>query len=252
MHRRPDWGRLVVRSLMHETVRRPWKKTVMTHSPSPAVAALVRAFVALCAAAMTATPTLIAQTAASEPHKIAVPTPVPAAAAGARPGAVVALLPAYVIGPNDVLTVVFWRDKDMSADVVVRPDGNITLPLLNDVRAAGLTPDELRARIVAEAQRFIEDPSPTVVVKEINSRKVFITGQVEKPGPYPLSVSMTVIQLIAMAGGLKEFADGKNILVMRTENGTQNAFSFDYQQLLKRKNLHQNIELKPGDTVVVP
>ena len=170
----------------------------------------------------------------------------------AEPGIWMEDVPRPSIGPNDVLTVVFWRDKDMSTDVVVRPDGNITLPLLNDVRAAGLTPDELRAQIVAEAQRFIEDPSPTVVVKEINSRKVFITGQVEKPGPYPLSVSMTVIQLIAMAGGLKEFADGKNILVMRTENGAQTAFNFDYQQLLKRKNLRQNIELKPGDTVVVP
>jgi len=221
------------------------------HAPSPIAAALVRAFVSLSAVAVTATPS-VAQTASAEPHKIAVPAPAPTTAAATRPGGVATPLPAYVIGPNDVLTVVFWRDKDMSTDVVVRPDGNITLPLLNDVRAAGLTPDELRAQIVAEAQRFIEDPSPTVVVKEINSRKVFITGQVEKPGPYPLSVSMTVIQLIAMAGGLKEFADGKNILVMRTDNGTQTAFSFDYQQLLKRKNLHQNIELKPGDTVVVP
>jgi polysaccharide biosynthesis/export protein len=224
-------------------------ETVMTHPPSPIAAALVRAFAALCAVAMTAAASM-AQTASGEAHKI--PAPAPATAAATRPGGVATPLPAFVIGPSDVLTVNFWRDKDMSTDVVVRPDGNITLPLLNDVRAAGLTPDELRARIVAEAQRFLEDPSPTVVVKEINSRKVFITGQVEKPGPYPLSVSMTVIQLIAMAGGLKEFADGKNILVMRTENGAQTAFNFDYQQLLKRKNLRQNIELKPGDTVVVP
>lgn len=222
-----------------------------THSPSP-IGSAVLTVVSLWVATLTAPATLAAQTASTDPQRIAGATPAPSAAAGTRPGAAIAPLPSYVIGPHDVLTVLFWRDKDMSTDVVVRPDGNITLPLLNDVRAAGLTPDELRARIFIEAQRYIEDPSPTVVVKEINSRKVFITGQVEKPGSYPLSVSMTVIQLIAMAGGLKEFADGKNILVMRTENGAQTAFNFDYQQLLKRKNLRQNIELKPGDTVVVP
>ena len=140
----------------------------------------------------------------------------------------------------------------MSADVLVRPDGNITLPLLNDIQAAGLTPEQLRERILAEARRYIEDPSPTVVVKEINSRRVFITGLVEKPGPYPISGPTTVLQLIAIAGGLKEFADGRNILVMRSENGRQVFYSFDYRELLKRKNLRQNIELKPGDTVVVP
>jgi polysaccharide export outer membrane protein len=212
----------------------------------------MRMFAFVSAAIVTVPTTLAAQPAPSEPQKIAVPTAGQPAAAGTPLGGPVAPLPDYIIGPSDVLTVLFWRDKDMTADVVVRPDGNITLPLLNDVRAAGLTPDQLRARIVTEANRYLEDPSPTVVVKEINSRKVFITGQVEKPGPYPLSASMTVIQLIALAGGLKEFADGKNILVMRTDNGTQTAHSFDYQQLLKRKNLQQNIELKPGDTVVVP
>jgi polysaccharide biosynthesis/export protein len=159
----------------------------------------------------------------------------------------------YVIGPNDVLSVTFWHDKEMNADaVVVRPDGNITLPLLNDIQAAGLTPAQLRDRILTEAQRYIEDPSPTVAVKEIKSRNVFITGQVDKPGPYPLAGPMTVLQLIAMAGGLKEFADGKNIVVMRSENGRQVAYQVDYKELLKRKNLHQNIDLKPGDTVVVP
>ncbi|HEY6214762.1 MAG TPA: polysaccharide biosynthesis/export family protein [Vicinamibacterales bacterium] len=160
--------------------------------------------------------------------------------------------PTYVIGPGDVLTVQFWHEKDMSAEVVVRPDGNITLPLLNDVHAAGLTPDQLRRQVLVGAAHYIEDPAATVAVKEINSRKVFVTGLVEKPGPYALSGSTTVIQLIAMAGGLKEFADGKNILVMRNENGAQTAYTFDYQQLLKRKNLRQNIELKPGDTVIVP
>jgi polysaccharide export outer membrane protein len=211
-----------------------------------------RSFLSVSAAALAALATLSAQAGPADPQRLGVPAAVPPRAAGLGPVAAIIPPPEYVIGPNDTLSVLFWRDKDMSADVVVRPDGNITLPLLNDIQAAGLTPEQLRERILAEARRYIEDPSPTVVVKEINSRKVFITGQVEKAGPYPIAAPMTVLQLIAIAGGLKEFADGKNILVMRTENGRQVAHSFDYRELLKGKNLRQNIELKPGDTVVVP
>jgi len=208
-------------------------------------------FVCVAAATVAALSIVSAQAGPSGPRKIG--TPSQPKAANPRPaGTLAAVPPAYVIGPNDVLSVTFWKDKDMSADVVVRPDGNITLPLLNDIQAAGLTPAQLRERILVEAHRYIEDPSPTVAVKEINSRRVFITGQVEKPGPYPLAGPMTVLQLIAMAGGLKEFADGKNIVVMRIENARQVAFQFDYKDLLKRKNLFQNIDLKPGDTVVVP
>jgi polysaccharide export outer membrane protein len=158
----------------------------------------------------------------------------------------------YVIGPDDVLTVTFWREKDLSTDVVVRPDGKITLPLLNDISAAGLTPDQLRERILGEAARYLEDPAPSVVVKGINSRKVFITGEVAKPGPYLLTAPTSVLQLIAMAGGLQEFAQKKDIMVVRSENGRQITFPFDYAAVARRKNLQQNILLRPGDTVVVP
>jgi len=158
----------------------------------------------------------------------------------------------YVIGPDDVLTVVFWREKDMSGDFGVRPDGKISLPLVNDVQAAGLTPDQLRLRITEAASNFIEDPTVTVVVKAINSRKVFITGQVNKPGPYPLSGPITVLQLIATAGGVLEYADTKNILIMRTDNGRPVSYRFNYKDVMKRKNLKQNIELKAGDTIIVP
>ena len=158
----------------------------------------------------------------------------------------------YVIGADDVLTVMFWRDKDMSADAIVRPDGKITLPLINEVQAAGLTPDQLRERVVVEAGRFIEDPSPSVIVKTINSRKVFITGEVEKPGPYPLTSPTTVLQLIATAGGLREYAHRQDLVIMRMDGGRQVTFPFDYASVAKRKKLHQNIFLKPGDTVVVP
>jgi len=210
-----------------------------------------RSLLSVSAAVVTTLVTLSAQATPAAPQKIGVPAAAPRAA-GLGPVAAITLPPEFVIGPNDTLSVLFWRDKDMSADVVVRPDGNITLPLLNDIQAAGLTPDQLRERILVEARRYIEDPSPTVVVKEINSRKMFITGMVEKPGPYPITGPTTVLQLIAIAGGLKEFADGKNILVMRNDGGRQVAYNFDYKELLKGKNLRQNIELKPGDTVVVP
>ena len=159
----------------------------------------------------------------------------------------------YVIGVDDVLSILFWRDKDLSApEITVRPDGKVTLPLLNDIQAAGLSPEQLREVVLEAARRYVEDPNPTVIVKEIKSRKVFITGQVEKPGPYPLNGPTTILQLIATAGGLREFADGKNISVMRNQLGRQLVFAFSYQDLLKKKNLSQNIGLEPGDTVVVP
>lgn len=160
--------------------------------------------------------------------------------------------PDYVIGPDDVLTVVFWREKDMSSEVAVRPDGMISLPLLNDVKAAGLTPEQLRDELTKSAERFVEGPTVSVVVKQINSRKVFITGQVGKQGPYPLTGPTTVLQLIAMAGGVHEFADSKNIRILRTENGRQVTYRFNYKDVSKGKNLKQNIELKPGDTIIVP
>ena len=158
----------------------------------------------------------------------------------------------YIIGPDDVLSVLFWRDKDMSYDVVVRPDGKISLPLVNDIQAGGLTPGQLRDNVNTIARRFLEEPSVTVVVKQINSRKLFITGQVEKPGPYPMSGTTTVLQLISMAGGLKEFTDGKRILIMRTKDGKQTGRMFNYREVTSGKHLEQNIELHPGDTVVVP
>jgi polysaccharide biosynthesis/export protein len=162
-------------------------------------------------------------------------------------------LPAdYLIGPEDMLSIVFWRDKDMSADVVVRPDGKISLPLLNDIQAAGFTPDQLRAQLVKAASKFVEEPNATVVVKEIHSRKAFITGNVAKPGTYQLTTGMTVLQLIAVAGGLLEYADAKNVVVMRTENGQQRSYKFNYKDVISQKRVEQNIALKPGDTVIVP
>lgn len=158
----------------------------------------------------------------------------------------------YVIGADDLLSIVFWKDKDMSAEARVRPDGRIALPLINEVQAAGLTPEELQKKITEESRKYMEDASITIVVREINSRRVFITGEVSKPGPYALTSPITVMQLIAVAGGLRDYADSKNITIMRSEGGKQLSLKFNYKEVASGKNLNQNIELRPGDTVVVP
>jgi polysaccharide export outer membrane protein len=201
---------------------------------------------------------------AQQPPPAQTPSPAasvpPATTTAVPPGPASVVTPApalvvpsdYIIGPDDILSVVYWRDKEMSADVVVRPDGRITLPLVSDVVAAGLTPEQLRDRIREVATKYVEEPNVTVVVKQINSRKVFISGMVGKPGAYPLSGAITVLQLLSIAGGVSEFADGEKILIMRNENGQQRALKFNLSDVKKGKKLQQNIELKPGDTIVVP
>ncbi|HET7218502.1 MAG TPA: polysaccharide biosynthesis/export family protein [Vicinamibacterales bacterium] len=176
----------------------------------------------------------------------------PAGAAAPRvTGPTVELPPEYVIGADDVLGIVFWRDTDMTGDVTVRPDGKITLPLLGDMTAVGLTPEALKEQITKAASKLIEDPTVTVVVRAINSRKVYITGQVVAPKDYALTRELTVMQLISLAGGLTEYANKKNITVLRTENGQQKVFKVNYNEISEGKNLAQNIVLKPGDTVLV-
>ncbi len=177
----------------------------------------------------------------------------PAAAAAAAPRPSDPVVPAgYVIGTDDVLSIVYWKDKDMSADAKVRPDGRIALPLINEVQAAGLTPEQLHQRITEESKKYMEDANITVVVREINSRRVFITGEVNKPGPYPLTSATSVLQLISLAGGLRDYANSKKIVIMRTENGRSISLPFNYKDVASGRKLEQNIELKPGDTVVVP
>lgn len=158
----------------------------------------------------------------------------------------------YVIGPGDILSVVFWRDNEMSLEVVVRPDGKISMPLLYDVDASGLTPEQLRKRLSEAASELIEAPNVAVVVKAINSRFVYITGKVGKPGPYPIQGSLNVMQLIATAGGVAEYANSKNIVIMRSEGGQAKSFKFNYKDVINQRRVDQNILLKPGDTVVVP
>jgi polysaccharide export outer membrane protein len=166
------------------------------------------------------------------------------------------LPPDYVIGTDDVLTVTFRHEKDMTSDVTVRPDGKITLPLLDDIVAGGLTPTQLRDRVTEAARRYIEDPAVTVTVKTVNSRRVYITGQVTKAGSYPLGERMTVMQLISTAGGLTDFAKRKKIIILRDPGTRPGAkpltFLFNYDDVLNLRNLSTNIDLRPGDTVIVP
>lgn len=159
---------------------------------------------------------------------------------------------AYLIGLDDVLEIAYWREKELSAEVVVRPDGRIALPLVGEVEAAGLSPAQLTERIKALAHDLLEAPELTVSVKQINSRKVVITGEVARPGRYSLAGPTTVLELIAMAGGLSEFADQKRVGVLRTVNGMPTSFKVDYRRISKLQNLEQNITLQPGDIVVVP
>jgi polysaccharide export outer membrane protein len=203
-----------------------------------------------CLGALLVTTTAFAQS--PSPAEGARPVP-PAAEAAAAPRPSDPAVPAdYVIGADDLLSIVFWKDKDMSAEARVRPDGRIALPLINEVQAAGLTPEALQQKITEESRKYMEDASITVVVREINSRRVFITGEVAKPGPYSLTSPITVMQLIAVAGGLKDYANSKNITIMRSEGGKQHSLKFNYKDVAAGKNLQQNIALKPGDTVVVP
>jgi polysaccharide export outer membrane protein len=171
----------------------------------------------------------------------------------AAPETVAATIPAnYVVGPEDVLGIVFWRETEMSGDVTVRPDGRITLPLIGEIQAEGQKPEALRDQIKAAAGKYISDANVTVIVRQVNSRKVFITGNVTNPGSFPLTGPRNVMQVIALAGGLTEYADAKNITIVRNENGASRSFKFNYRDVAKGKKLEQNIQLRPGDTVVVP
>jgi len=156
----------------------------------------------------------------------------------------------YKIGPQDVLRVDVWKETEISRSVPVRPDGKISLPLLNDVQAAGLTAMELANTITEGLKKFINNPQVTVTVSEINSRRVYVTGEVTRPGAYPLLPNMTALQALTSAGGFTQFSNLKKIYVLRNENGKQVKHPFNYKSVLDGKQ--DDIPLQPGDTIVVP
>jgi len=172
--------------------------------------------------------------------------PEPVQAGGAAPAGA-----DYVIGADDTLHISVWKEPDLTATLPVRPDGKISLPLLNDVPAAGLTPLQLGASITEKLKKYISDPHVTVVVTAMNSRRIFVTGEVTHTGAMPLLPNMTMLQVLSSAG-FTQFANVKNIYLLRTENGKQVKLPFNYKEVVKGNHPEQNIMLKPGDTVVVP
>ena len=157
----------------------------------------------------------------------------------------------YVIGPEDVLHIAVWREADLTATLPVRPDGKISLPLLNDVQASGLTPQQLAASVTEKLKKYIADPRVTVVVTQINSKRVYMVGEVLHSGPMSMVANMTVLQALSSAG-LNQFANTKRIYVLRTENGKQQKLPVNYRKLVKGEQIEQNYLLRPGDEIVVP
>lgn len=160
--------------------------------------------------------------------------------------------PNYIIGAQDVLDISVWKEAELTRSVPVRPDGKISLPLLNDVQAAGLTPTQLASQLTTDFKKFVTDPQVTVIVTAINSRRVYILGEAGRPGAYPLLPQMTVLQALSSAGGFTQFANVKKIYVLRSENGKQVKYPFNYKEVIAGKEADQNIVLQPGDTIVVP
>jgi polysaccharide biosynthesis/export protein len=160
--------------------------------------------------------------------------------------------PNYIIGPQDVLDINVWKENELTRSVPVRPDGRISLPLLNDVQAAGLTPTQLATEITKSLEKFITQPQVTVIVTQINSQRVYILGEATRPGAYPLLPGMTVLQALSSAGGFTPFASLKKIYVLRTEGGKQEKFPFNYKAVVSGKDDEENIVLKAGDQIVVP
>lgn len=159
----------------------------------------------------------------------------------------------YVIGENDLLSIDVWKEKEISQQIPVRPDGKISLPLIGEIQASGLTPLQLQDNITKLLKAYIENPEVTVIVNDPRSHQFNIVGQVARPGTYPLSESMTVLDAIAEAGGFKDFAKETKIYVLRpVPGGARVRIPFDYKAVIRGRNMQENVVLKPGDTIVVP
>lgn len=159
----------------------------------------------------------------------------------------------FLIGNDDVLAINVWKEPDISRSIPVRSDGKISLPLVGEVQAAGITPLKLEQEIAARLKNYIAEPEVTVIVQQVNSQKFNILGQVNRPGSYPLATSPTVLDAIAVAGGFRDFAKQKAIYVLRQNpDGTQSRMPFNYKDVVKGHNPAQNVKLQPRDTIVVP
>ncbi len=155
----------------------------------------------------------------------------------------------YLIGLGDILRITVWKEPDLTLDVTVRLDGMITLPLIGDVQAAGRVPSQLAGNLATELKRFIENPRVTVTVTQATSARIYVVGQMVRPGEFPLSGRMTVLKALALAGGFKEFAKPESIVIVRED---QKVIPFNYKHVGEGKDMSQNVLLAAGDTIIVP
>jgi polysaccharide export outer membrane protein len=158
----------------------------------------------------------------------------------------------YVIGPEDVLYIHVWREEAITRTVPVRFDGNISLPLIDEVQAAGLTPLQLKEILIEKLKKFVDTPNVSVTVMEANSYKVYVSGQIRTPGVFRLRSETSILQIIPMAGGFTEWADQKRILIIRKESGKEKRITVNYKKIVEGTDLKGNIVLKAGDTIIVP
>ncbi len=159
----------------------------------------------------------------------------------------------FIIGNDDMLAISVWKEPDLTKTIPVRSDGKISLPLVGELQATGRTPLQLEQDISAKLQSYITTPEVTVIVEQINSKKFNILGEITKPGSFSLSLAPTVVDAIAAAGGLRDFAKKTGIYILRqTASGTETKIPFNYKDFLKGKHIEQNIKLEPGDTIIVP
>lgn len=160
--------------------------------------------------------------------------------------------PAYVIGTGDALSIRVWKNPELSVDVPVRPDGKISVPLVDDVQAEGLTAQELKQVLSRELEEYVTNPDVTVVVSRMSSKRAYVIGEVGSSGPVPLSTDLRVLDALSLAGGFTTFADKSNVKILRqTEDGEQE-YVFDYDAYVAGKAPGTNVRLEPGDTIVVP
>lgn len=158
----------------------------------------------------------------------------------------------YIMGPEDVIEVLVWREDDLSKEVTIRPDGKVSLPLIGDIQAAGLTTENLKETITKRLKEFIDNPTVSVIVAQINSMRIFIQGEVMTPGVYQLRNYTTVLQAISLAGGFNEWAKRKEIIIIRDVEGVRWRIPVDYEKIISGKDIDQNIILERGDTIIVP
>jgi polysaccharide biosynthesis/export protein len=171
-------------------------------------------------------------------------------AVGMKPAGV--NLPGYRLQPGDVMTVSVWKETELQAEVLIRPDGGFSFPLAGDVDAVGKTVEDIRAVLVERLKRYIPNPVVTVAVKTIGGNRIYVVGRVNRAGDFPLSNPIDVMQAIALAGGMTPFASINDIVILRRQNGQQQAIHFHYSDVARGHDLSQNVLLQGGDTVVVP